>query len=136
MFAPKKIKYRKHQKGPLPQGVATKGTTLAFGKYGIKSLEAGILKDKHLETARMTIVRILKGKGKFWIRVFPHQPYTSKGVEFSMGGGKGDVIGYLTKIKSGNIIIELDGIASKTAEKVFKSVAHKLPIKVKLISQT
>ncbi len=134
MFAPKKIKYRKHQKGPLPKGFKTKRVSLAFGKYGIKALEAGILKDKHLETIRMTIVKILKGKGKFWIRNFPYQPYTSKGIEFSMGGGKGDVVGYLTKIKGGNILIELDGITDKTASKVFKAVAHKLPVKVKLIS--
>lgn len=135
MFAPKKTKYRKHQKGPWPEGVETKSTKLAFGKYGIKAVEAGILKDKHLETARAAIVRILKGKGKFWIRIFPHQPYTSKGVEFSMGAGKGDVVGYLAKTKGGRILIELDGIAEKTAIKILETLTHKLPIKVKLIKQ-
>lgn len=132
-MGPSKIKYRKHQRGKLPKGFATKGTNISFGKYGIMSLEPSIIKDKQIETIRMTTVRGLKGKGKFWLRIFPDQPYTSKGVEFSMGAGKGEVVGYLTKIKIGTILIEFDGITDKTAQEIFRTISYKLPVKVKLI---
>lgn len=135
MFTPRKVKYRKQQKGPLPKGKDTRGTYIAFGKFGLKAMEPGILKNKHLEAIRMAILRTLKGKGKYWIRVFPHQSYTSKGVEFSMGGGKGDVVGYMTKIKAGRIIVEIDGVPEEVAKEALRIASHKLPFKTKFVKE-
>ena len=136
MLQPSKTKYRKEQKGrKRNQGKATRGTELVFGSFGLKSLETKWLKDKQIEAARRAILRYLRKKGKMWIRIFPQKPITSKGVEFSMGGGKGDVVGYVFPVKPGRIIFELDGVEEEVAKKAFREAADKLPIKTVFVKK-
>ena len=131
---PKKVKYRKNFKGKS-KGFAKRGTQLAFGKYGMKSLETTWLTARQLEAARKTIMRNLKKKGKLWIRVFPDKPVTSKGVEFTMGGGKGSFSHYVCPVKPGRIIFELTGVEEEVAKDAFKKGSFKLPVKTKFISK-
>jgi len=131
---PKKVKYKKMQKG-RSKGVESRGTHLAFGSYGLKSLEALWISARQIEAARRTILRYLKKGGKLWIRIFPDKPITSKGTEFSMGKGKGQVSYYAFPIKPGRIIFELEGIKEEMAREAFKIAADKLPIKTKFIKR-
>lgn len=129
---PKKVKHRKRFKGRL-KGFANRGTQLAFGPYGLKAIESGYLTVRQLETTRKTIKRHLKKRGKLWIRVFPDKPVTSKGVEFTMGGGKGSFSHYTCPVKAGRVIFELAGVSKEIAEEAFESASYKLPIKTKFI---
>ena len=131
---PKKVKYKKMQKG-RSKGIESRGTQLAFGSYGLKSLEERWVSARQIEAARRTILRYLKKGGKLWIRIFPDKPITSKGTEFSMGKGKGQVSYYSFPIKPGRIIFELEGIKEEMAREAFKIAADKLPIKTKFISR-
>ncbi len=131
---PKKVKYKKMQKG-RSKGIESRGTQLAFGSYGLKSLEARWVSARQIEAARRTILRYLKKGGKLWIRIFPDKPITSKGTEFSMGKGKGEVSHYAFPVKPGRIIFELEGIKEEMAREAFKIAADKLPIKTKFIKR-
>lgn len=134
MLLPKKVKHIKWQKG-RSKGIETRGTTVAFGSYGLKSLETRWITSRQIEAARRTILRFLKKGGKLWIRIFPDKPITSRGVEFAMGGGKGAVSHYVFPIKPGRVIFELDGIDEETAKKSLKLAGDKLPIKTKFIKR-
>lgn len=134
MFQPSRTKYRKAQRGRV-RGVEQRVNKLCFGSFGLKSLEAGRIKEKHLEAARKIILRYLKKGGKYWFRIFPDRPITSRGVEFSMGGGKGDVVGYVAPVKAGRILIEIEGIEEELAKEALKKVASKFPIKTKFIKK-
>jgi large subunit ribosomal protein L16 len=134
ILMPKKVKYKKMQKG-RSKGLESRGTQLAFGSYGLKSLEACWISARQIEAARRTILRYLKKGGKLWIRIFPDKPITSKGTEFSMGKGKGQVSYYAFPIKPGRIIFELEGIKEEMAKEAFKIAADKLPIKTKFIKR-
>ncbi|MBD3208335.1 MAG: 50S ribosomal protein L16 [Candidatus Nealsonbacteria bacterium] len=134
MQGPKKVKHRKSFKG-RSKGFAKRGTELAFGKYGLKALERHWLTARQLEAARKTIMRNLKKKGKLWIRVFPDKPITSKGVEFTMGGGKGTFSHYVYPVKPGRILFELTGVEEEVAKDAFKRASFKLPVKTKFISR-
>jgi len=134
-FRPSKTKYRKEQRDRGFKGKESRVTELAFGSFGLKALESKWLHEKHLEAARKVILYYLKKGGKFWFRVFPQKPFTSKGVEFSMGGGKGDVVGYVAPVKKGRIIVEIDGIEEKEATEALKQVAFKLPLKTQFIKK-
>ena len=134
ILMPKKVKYKKMQKG-RSKGVESRGTQLAFGSYGLKSLEERWISARQIEAARRTILRYLKKGGKLWIRIFPDKPITSKGTEFSMGKGKGQVSYYAFPIKPGRIIFELEGIKEEMAREAFKIAADKLPIKTKFIKR-
>jgi len=134
ILMPKKVKYKKMQKG-RSKGVESRGTQLAFGSYGLKSLEERWISARQIEAARRTILRYLKKGGKLWIRIFPDKPITSKGTEFSMGKGKGQVSYYAFPIKPGRIIFELEGIKEEMAKEAFKIAADKLPIKTKFIKR-
>jgi large subunit ribosomal protein L16 len=134
MLMPKKVKYKKMQKG-RSKGIEQRGTELSFGSYGLKSLETRWISDRQIEAARRVILRYLKKGGKLWIRIFPQKPITSKGTEFSMGGGKGNVSYYAFPIKPGRIIFELEGIKEELARKALKIAADKLPIKTKFIKK-
>lgn len=134
LLQPKKTKYRKMQKG-RSKGVATRGTDLAFGSYGLKSLGTKWITARQIEAARVAIVRYLKRKGKLWIRIFPDKPITSKGTEVPMGGGKGRVEYYAYPIKPGRIIFELGGIEEERAREALRRASHKLPVKTKFIKR-
>ena len=134
MLMPKRVKYKKMQKG-RSKGIERRGTKLTFGSYGLKSLETCWISARQIEAARRAILRYLKKGGKLWIRIFPQKPITSKGTEFSMGGGKGAVSHYAFPIKPGRIIFELEGIKEEVARQALKIAADKLPIKTKFIKK-
>ncbi|MCD6148828.1 50S ribosomal protein L16 [bacterium] len=134
MLFPKKVKYRKWQKG-RSKGIESRGTELNFGSFGIKSLETKWISSRQIEAARRVILRYLRKGGKFWIRIFPQKPITRKGVEVPMGGGKGSVEFYAFPVKPGRVIFELDGVSEKTAREALKMASDKLPIKTKFITR-
>lgn len=137
VLAPAKTKYRKKQRerGRKTKRIESRVTQLAFGSFGLKSLEAKLLKAEQIEAARRVILRFFKKSGKLWIRLFPDFSITSKGTEFSMGGGKGEVVGWGFFVKPGRIIFEVDGVDEETAKKVLKLAASKLPIKTKFVKK-
>lgn len=122
------------QKG-RSKGIERRATELAFGSFGLKSLESRWILSKQIEAARKTILRYLKKGGKLWIRIFPQKPITSKGVEFSMGGGKGEVIGYAFPIKPGRIIFEIEGVKEEVAREALEKAGDKLPVKTKFVKK-
>ncbi len=134
MLQPKRAKYKKRQKG-RSKGIETRATELAFGTFGLKALETKWIKAKQIEAARRAILRHLKKGGKLWIRIFPDKPITSKGTEFSMGGGKGSVCHYVFPIKPGRIIFEIAGVEEEIAKEALRTAGHKLPIKTKIVSR-
>ncbi len=134
ILLPRKVKHRKWQKG-RSKGIETRGTELAFGSYGLKSLDARWVSSRQIEAARRTIIRYLKKGGKLWIRIFPQKPVTKKGTEVPMGGGKGSVDHYVFPVKPGRIIFELEGIKEKEAQEALKKAADKLPMKTKFITR-
>jgi large subunit ribosomal protein L16 len=134
MLMPKKMKYRKQQRGKRG-GKATRGYELAFGKFGIKSLEAGWLSARSIEAARRAMTRYIKRGGQIWIRVFPDKPVTSTSPETPMGSGKGAVDHFAAVIKPGRILFEMDGVDLVTAKEAMRLAEHKLPFKMKFISK-
>lgn len=131
---PKKVKHRKWRKG-RSKGIETRGTELAFGTFGLKSLETKWVTARQIEAARRAIIRYLKKGGKLWVRIFPDKPVTRKGTEVPMGGGKGSVDHYVFPIKPGRIIFELEGLKEEQARESFKKATAKLPIKTKFIKR-
>lgn len=129
---PRKIKHRKWQKGRL-KGKASAGATMSFGKYGLKAGGNCWLTARQIEAARRAMTRFVKRGGKIWIRVFPDKPVTQKGEQSVMGSGKGAVDHYVSIIKPGMIIFEMDGVPEETAREAMRLAAHKLPIKTKFI---
>lgn len=135
MLVPSKTKYRKSQKGGKKiTGYANSGNKLSFGSFGLKSLEAGRLNSKQIESARKVLSRYMKRAGKMWIMVFPHTPVTQKPAEVRMGSGKGNVEYYIAKIKPGRVIFEIDGVENEVAYNSLMKAAAKLPLKTKIIN--
>lgn len=136
MLYPKKVKHRKQQKGrSRTRTYESRGTTLNFGSFGLKSLDLKWVTSIQLEAARRTILRYLKKGGKMWIRIFPDKVVTKKGVEVPMGGGKGAPDHFVFPVKPGRVIFELEGIDEKTAQEALRKAADKLPIKTKFIKR-
>ncbi len=136
MLFPKKLKYKKFQKGRRRNiGLASRSTILAFGEFGLKSLESAWITANQIEAARRTITRFLKKGGKLWIRIFPHKPVTVKSSETPMGGGKGSVDYYVVPVKTGTILFELMGVKDEVAQEAFRLASHKLPVKTKFIKK-
>ena len=131
---PRKVKHRKWRKG-RSKGKETRGTELAFGSFGLKSLETKWISARQIEAARRAIIRYLKKGGKLWVRIFPAKPVTRKGTEVPMGGGKGAVDHYVFPIKPGRIIFELEGIKEEIAKEALEKAAAKLPVKTKFIKR-
>jgi len=131
---PKRVKHRKWRKG-RSKGIETRATQLAFGSFGLKSLETKWISTRQIEAARRAILRYLKKGGKLWIRIFPDKPITRKGTEVPMGGGKGSVEFYAYPIKPGRIIFELEGVKEEVAREALKIAADKLPVKTKFITR-
>ena len=136
MLLPKKVKYRKWQtdrkKITKPD---TRGTTLAFGAYGLKSEGISRVKSNQIEAARKALTRHLTKVGKVWIRIFPDRPITRKAAEVPMGKGKGDPEGYCFQVRPGRIIFEVDGVDEKTAKEALRKAGTKLPVKTKVVSR-
>ncbi|HSJ14659.1 MAG TPA: 50S ribosomal protein L16 [Longimicrobiales bacterium] len=132
MLAPKRVKYRKQQKGRM-RGQATRGNTVAFGDYGLQSTEPGWVSNRQIEAARVAMTRHIKRGGKVWIRIFPDKPVTKKPAETRMGKGKGNPELWVAVVKPGRIMFELEGITEEIARRAFELAAAKLPVKTKFV---
>jgi large subunit ribosomal protein L16 len=136
MLMPKKVKHRKWFKGrKRGKGVATRGTSLSFGSYGIKSLGHGWLTSRQIEAARRAMTHYVKRGGKIWIRIFPDKPVTKKGAEVPMGGGKGSPEYFVAVIKPGTVLFEIEGVDEPTAKEAMRLASHKLPVKTKFLTK-
>lgn len=131
MLMPKRTKWRKQMRGRI-RGEATRGNEVAFGEFGLQSLEPAWLSARVIEAGRVAASRSAP-EGKLWIRVFPHKSVSKKAAETRMGTGKGDVEFWAAVIKPGTILYELDGVTEETAKLAFNRVAHKLPMRVRLV---
>lgn len=127
MLEPKKVKYRRQQKGRMP-GLAWRGSTLAFGDYGLRALGRGYVSAREIEAARIALTRYLKRGGKIWIRIFPDKPVSKKPAETRMGKGKGAPVGWVAVVKPGRILFEMEGVDQGLAREAFRLASHKLSI--------
>ncbi|MFQ5696010.1 MAG: 50S ribosomal protein L16 [Terriglobia bacterium] len=134
MLMPKKVKYRKQQRGRRT-GKAWRGSKLAFGEHGLKTLDSAWLTARQIEAARVAITRTLKRGGKVWIRVFPDKPFTKKPAETRQGKGKGPVEGWVAVIKPGRILFELEGLPKTEALEALRLAAQKLPVRCTYVSR-
>ncbi len=132
MLAPKRVKFRKRQKGRL-RGKAQRGNSVSFGEIGLKALEHGKLSSQQIESARVAIMRHIKRGGKVWIRIFPDFPVTSKPAEVRMGKGKGAPEGWVAPVKPGRIMYEVKGVDIELAKEALKRASYKLPIKTAIV---
>ncbi len=132
MLMPRKTKYRKAQKG-RNTGLATRGTEISFGSYGLKALGNERITSRQIEAARRSMTRYIKRGGKIWIRIFPHTPITKKPAEVRMGSGKGALDHYVAKVQAGKILFEMDGVSEDVAKEAMRLAAYKLPIKTKFM---
>jgi len=132
MLQPKKTKFRRQQKGRM-KGNAQRGNQLAFGSFGIKSLEEEWITSRQIEAARQAVTRYMKREGQIWIRIFPDKPITKKPAEVRMGKGKGAPEGFVAPITPGRIIIEVDGVSITIAKEALRLAAQKLPVNTKFI---
>ena len=132
MLQPKRTKYRKQQKG-RNRGMAHRGSSLAFGSFGLKSLEPGRITNRQIEAARIAMTRYMKREGNVWIRIFPDKPITSKPQEVRMGKGKGALDHYVAVVKPGRIMFEMDGVSKETAYEGLRLAAQKLPVLTKVV---
>lgn len=131
---PRRTKYRKEQKG-RNRGLATTGNSVAFGEFGLKSVELGNLSYRQLEAARRAMSRHVKKVGKIWIRVAPVKPITRKPAEVRMGNGKGSVEFYVAQVRPGTVIFEISGVGEELARDIFKKAGAKLPVKTVMVSR-
>ncbi len=134
MLSPKKVKYRKRQRGRM-KGMAYRGSDLTFGEFGLQATECGMITSKQIEAARIAMTRHVKRGGKLWIRIFPDKPFTKKPAEVRMGKGKGPTEGWGAIIKPGRIIYEMDGVPRELAMEALRLAAHKLSVKTKFIER-
>ncbi len=132
MLSPKKVKWRKVQKGRR-KGLATRGNKPAFGEYALQSLENGFITARQIEAARIALTRYVKRTGNVWIRIFPDKPLSKKPAETRMGKGKGPPEVWVSVVRPGTVLYEMGGIDEKEAVEAFRLAAHKLPLKTKMI---
>jgi large subunit ribosomal protein L16 len=132
MLQPKRTKFRKMQKGRM-KGNAQRGATVAFGSFGLKSLEEGWITSRQIEAARIAVTRYMKREGQVWIRIFPDKPVTSKPAEVRMGKGKGAPSHWVAVVRPGRIMFESDGVTLDVAKESMRLAAQKLPIKCKFV---
>jgi large subunit ribosomal protein L16 len=134
MLMPKRVKYRKQQRGRM-RGKAYRGSTVAFGEYGLQALEPAWITNRQIEAARVAITRSIKRGGKMWIRIFPDKPVTKKPAETRMGKGKGAPEFWVASIRPGRIMFELEGISKEAAKAAMRLGASKLPIRVRFVER-
>jgi large subunit ribosomal protein L16 len=132
MLMPKKTKYRKQRKGKN-DGIASRGQYVAFGDYGLQSIENEPITSRQIEAARQAMTRHIDRTGKIWIRIFPHTPITRKPQDVKMGSGKGNPEFFVAKVKTGTILFEMKGVKEEVAREAMRLAAHKLPVKTKFI---
>ena len=135
MLAPKRIKYRKQQRG-RSKGLAQRGSSISFGKYGLKALEPGWITSRQIEAARIAMTRAMKRQGQVWIRIFPDKPITKKPAEVRMGKGKGSPEGWEAVIRPGRILYEMQGVPRDMAKEALRLASHKLAVKTKFIERS
>ena len=135
LLMPRKVKYRKAQKGKN-RGIATRGSKLVFGEFGLKALENGLVRANHMEASRLVIARKLRGTGKLWINVFPSKPVTKKPAETRMGKGKGDLDHWVCPVQRGKVLLEVAGIPEDFAKSILRLVAFKLPVRTKFVTRS
>ncbi len=134
MLVPKKLKYRKPQRGRM-RGQAKGGTDVQFGEFGLQALEPAWITNRQIEAARIAMTRKIKRGGKVWINVFPDKPYTKKPAETRMGSGKGNPEGWVAVVKPGRVMFELSGVPEPLAREAMRLAGHKLPVKTKFVSR-
>ena len=131
---PKRMKFRKAQKGRI-RGVASRGNTIAFGEYGLMSLETGRVTARQIEAGRVAVSHFLRRQGKLFRRIFPHKPVSAKPLEVRMGKGKGEPDHYVAEVKAGTIMFEIAGVSEDIARRALSRVAHKMPVRCRFISR-
>jgi large subunit ribosomal protein L16 len=134
MLMPKKVKYRKQQKGKR-RGKAWRGSSLSFGEYGLKVMECGYITDRQIEASRIAMTRFIKRGGKIWLRLFPDKPITKKPAEVRMGSGKGALDHWVAVVRPGKILFEMEGVAPEVAAEAMRLASHKLPLKTKFVQR-
>ena len=134
MLMPKRVKYRRQQKGRM-KGKALRGNTVDFGQYGLKAMESGKISNRQIEAARIAITRRARRGGKVWIRIFPDKPTTKKPAETRMGKGKGAPEGWVAVVRPGRILYEVDGLSEEVAREALRLAAQKLSIKTKFVTR-
>ena len=134
MLMPKRVKYRKSQRGRRA-GKAYRGSTVAFGDFGLKAMEPAWITSRQIEACRVALTRKMKRDGKVWIRIFPDKPFTKKPAETRMGSGKGNPEGWVAVVRPGRIMFEVDGVSKEAAQEAMRLASHKLPIKTKFVSR-
>ena len=134
MLSPKRVKYRKQHKGRR-KGFATRGNTVAFGEFGLQSVEDCWLTARQIEAGRIAISRSIKRGGKVWVRSFPHKPVTKKPAEVRMGSGKGNPELWVSVVKPGQMIFEINGVTPEVAKEAFRLASHKLPMKTRFVAR-
>ena len=134
MLSPKKVKYRKQQKGRM-RGLAYRGCKLNFGKFGLQAIECGTISSKQIEAARIAMTRCVKRGGKIWIRIFPDKPFTKKPAEVRMGKGKGSPEGWVAIIRPGRVLYEMEGVSRELAQEAFRLASHKLSVKARFVER-
>lgn len=139
MLLPRKVKYRKQQRGRDAiqyRHPAQRGTTISFGSFGLKTTEQGRIRSNQIEAARRTINRAMGKTGRIWIRIFPDRPYTQKAAEVGMGKGKGDVQAYEAPVLRGRLLFEVDGVTEAVAREALRKAGAKLPVRTRFVSRT
>lgn len=134
MLIPKRVKYRKEQRGTL-KGRAKGGTEVVFGDYGMQALEPAWITNRQIEAARIAMTRYMKRGGKVWIKIFPQKPITQKPLEVRMGSGKGNVEKWVAVVKPGKVLFEVAGVSEEVAREAIRLASHKLPIKTKFVKR-
>jgi large subunit ribosomal protein L16 len=134
MLMPKKVKYRKQQRGRM-RGKAYRGCEVNFGQYGLQAMEPAWITDRQIEAARVAMTRRIKRAGRVWIRIFPDKPVTSKPAETRMGKGKGSPDHWVAVVKPGRIMYEMEGVPEELAREAFRLASHKLPIKTRFVER-
>ena len=132
MLMPKKVKFRKQQKGKR-RGKAWRGSTLSFGEYGLKVMECGYITDRQIEASRVAMTRFVKRGGKIWVRLFPDKPITKKPAEVRMGSGKGALDHWVAVVRPGKILFEMEGVSPETAQEAMRLASNKLPLRTKFV---
>ena len=134
MLTPKKVKYRKQQRGRM-RGKAWRGSSLAFGDFGLKVLEPGYITDRQIEASRVAMTRFVKRGGKIWIRLFPDKPVTKKPAETRMGKGKGAPDHWVAVVRPGKILFEMEGVSTADAQQAMRLASNKLPLRTEFVSR-
>ena len=134
MLSPKKVKYRKQQKGRM-KGMASRGCNLDFGEFGLQAIECGKVSARQIEAARVAMTRRVKRGGKIWIKIFPDKPFTKKPAEVRMGKGKGSPEGWVAVVRPGRVLYEMEGVSRELAKEALRLAAHKLSVKTRFVER-